>query len=132
MAVIVLAEDELHIAQVVSLWLAKNQHVVHKAYNGRDALELVRQHRPDLLITDVNMPVMDGIDLITACGAEGLPRVGTIMLTSRCDQTEIQEALKGLDVVLHPKPFSPSKLTNEVRQLLARSQSDLTRVNESG
>lgn len=122
MAVIVIAEDEVHITRVVSLWLKKGGHEVHEGINGRQALELVRQHRPELLITDVNMPVMDGLELVKACAAEGLPTVGTIVLTSRCDQAEIYGNLKGVDVVMHPKPFSPSKLTNEVAQLLAKSE----------
>ncbi len=122
MAVIVIAEDEVHIARVVSLWLKKGGHQVHEAINGRQALDMVRQHRPELLITDVNMPVMNGIELAQSCAAEGLPTIGTIVLTSRCDQAEIYKSLKGMDVVMHPKPFSPSKLTNEVAQLLAKAE----------
>jgi DNA-binding response OmpR family regulator len=121
MAVIVIAEDEVHIARVVGLWLKKSNHVVHESTNGRAALELVRQHRPELLIADVNMPVMDGIELVRTCAAENLPTVGTIVLTSRCDQAEIGDQLQGLDVLLHAKPFSPSKLTMEVQQLLSRA-----------
>jgi len=122
MAVIVIAEDEVHIARVVGVWLRKGGHVVYEANDGRSALELIRRHHPELLIADVNMPVMDGIELVTTCAATGQPRGGIIVLTSRCDQTEIRRRLKGLNVVFHPKPFSPSRLTQEVERLLARSQ----------
>ncbi len=126
MAVIVIAEDEVHIARVVSLWLKKSQHDVHEANNGKVALDLVRKLQADLLITDVNMPVMDGIELANTCAGEGLPKVGTIVLTSRCDQAEIVDRLQGLDVVMHPKPFSPSKLIGEVQQLLSKAESTAT------
>ncbi|MBN1347640.1 MAG: response regulator [Phycisphaerae bacterium] len=131
MAVIVIAEDELHIARVVSLWLTRNRHVVHVAHNGRDALDLVRQHDPDLLIADVNMPVMDGFELVDACAAEGRPKVGIIVLTSRCDQAEIGDRLKGHEVMLHPKPFSPSKLVGEVEEFLSGRQARSGAVSES-
>ncbi len=130
MAVIVLAEDEVHIARVVQLWLTKERHVVYQAGNGRAALQLVRDHRPDLLITDVNMPVMDGIELAVACAAEGLPKVGTIVLTSRCDQKEIRDRLTGMAVVFHPKPFSPTKLTQEVNQLLSGAKRSVAAAGE--
>jgi CheY-like chemotaxis protein len=117
MAVIVIAEDDPHILRVVSLWLKQNRHTLFEAANGQKALDLVRNHQPDLLITDMNMPVMDGVELTRTCAAEHLPKVGTIMLTSRCDQGHLQSCLKGLNVVLHPKPFSPSRLMEEVQRL---------------
>ena len=97
MATIVVAEDDVHITRVVSMWLKRNRHVVLEAINGRDALHLVRTHRPDLLLTDVNMPVMDGIELVSVCAEEGLLKAGVLVLTSRCDQAEIQDRLEGLE-----------------------------------
>lgn len=121
MAVIVLAEDDSHILRVVSMWLKKNRHTVLEAPNGKRALELVCAHHPDILIADVNMPLMTGIELVQACTAKGLPRLGTIVLTSRCDQSEIHAQLEGIRAVLHPKPFSPSRLMAEVQKLLEGS-----------
>jgi two-component system OmpR family response regulator len=121
MAKVVVAEDEVHISRVLSLWLSTNGHQAYEARNGRLALELVRQHHADLLITDINMPVMDGIELSMSCAGERLPKLGIIVLTSRCDQANIRDQLKDLNVVFHPKPFSPSKLMREVEQLLSRA-----------
>lgn len=121
MARIVLAEDDAHINRVVSMWLTQHRHSVFGAPNGRRALELVRAQQADLLITDVNMPGMDGIELVRLCAAEGLPRIGVIVLTSRCDQGDIIDALAGMRVVFHPKPFSPSRLVLEVEQLLSKA-----------
>ena len=119
MGQIVVAEDDVHLLRVVCLWLRRNAHVVHEARNGREALEAVRRHRADVLVCDVNMPAMDGLELVAACAAEGLPRLGTLVLTSRCDQSQILDRLAEHDVRLHPKPFSPSKLIAEVESILS-------------
>jgi two-component system chemotaxis response regulator CheY len=127
MAVIVLAEDDVHILRVVSIWLKQNRHTVLEARNGREALSLVLEHRPDVLVADVNMPVMDGITLVRTCADQALPRMGTIVLTSRCDQREIHANLQGMNVVLHPKPFSPSRLVGDVEKLIAGVQTGAAR-----
>lgn len=122
MATIVLAEDDVHIIRVVSMWLKQHKHQVFEAPNGRRALELVCAQKSDVLITDVNMPLMNGIELVHACAAEGLPRLGTVMLSSRCDQDDIFDSIKGLPVVFHPKPFSPTRLVKEVQDLIQRAE----------
>ncbi|HOA72627.1 MAG TPA: response regulator [Phycisphaerae bacterium] len=121
MATIVLAEDDVHIMRVVSMWLKQHDHQVFEAPNGKRALELVRSGVCDVLVTDVNMPLMDGIELVKTCAAERLPRLGVVMLTSRCDQADIVDSLQGLRVVFHPKPFSPSRLVKEVDELIKRA-----------
>jgi CheY-like chemotaxis protein len=131
MAVIVLAEDDVHILRVVSIWLRQNRHTVLEARNGREALSLVLEHRPDVLIADVNMPVMDGIELVKACAEQALPRTGTVVLTSRCDQREIHSTLEGMNVVLHPKPFSPSRLVADVESLIGGAHSGVACGNQA-
>ncbi len=121
MASIVLAEDDVHIIRVVSMWLKQHQHTVLEASNGKRALELVQANQADVLITDINMPVMDGLELVKRCAAEGLPKVGIVMLTSRCDQADIVDSLQDLPIVFHPKPFSPSRLVTEVEAMLSRA-----------
>lgn len=118
MATIVIAEDDAHILRVVSMWLARHGYTVVEAANGRKALELVREHHPDLLVTDVNMPGLDGIELAKACADEGLTANGTLMLTSRCDQAEIIDALAGMPVMFHAKPFSPTRLVEQIGEML--------------
>lgn len=132
MAHIVLAEDDAHILRVVSMWLKRNHHTVFEAANGRQALSLVLENRPDILITDVNMPLMDGIELVKACDAEALPRMGTIMLTSRCDQQEMHASLEGLRVALHPKPFSPSRLMADVERLISGGHAEVSQGGTGG
>lgn len=118
MAKIVVAEDDRHISRVIALWLQRGGHQVLTATDGAKALELIRAESPDLLVTDVNMPVMDGLDLLAAVRAESLIAHQAVVLTSRCDQAEIEARARELGAVVHPKPFSPMHLTETVEAAL--------------
>ncbi len=121
MAKILVAEDDRHIIRVITLWLTRIGHEVIAAENGAIALELLREHRPDLLITDVNMGVMDGLELLEAANKESLLSHRSIVLTSRCDQTEIEARVGQLGAQVHPKPFSPLHLTKAIESALESS-----------
>ncbi len=118
MARIVVAEDDPHISRVITLWLKRNGHEAFAAEDGRKALDLIRRLKPDLLVTDVNMPHMDGLELLTAVRTERLIRRPVIVLTSRCDQGEIEATVAALGAVVHPKPFSPHHLMRAIEQAL--------------
>lgn len=118
MATILVAEDDSHISRVVSLWLKRNGHHVLNAEDGCKALELIRTQAVDLLVSDVNMPCMDGMELLQTVRAEGLLTKPAIMLTSRCDQVEIEAKAKSLGAVVHPKPFSPLHLMEAIESAL--------------
>ncbi|GMV98401.1 MAG: hypothetical protein AMXMBFR83_27510 [Phycisphaerae bacterium] len=118
MATILVAEDDSHISRVISLWLKRHGHEVITAEDGAKALEIIRSLRPDLLVTDVNMPTMDGLDLLQQVRAEGLLKRPAIVLTSRCDQAEIAVRVASLGAVVHPKPFSPLHLMEAVQASL--------------
>jgi CheY-like chemotaxis protein len=119
MACIVIAEDQAHIRHVLTMWISRFGHTVVQAGTGVLALEALRTNRADLLITDVNMPEMDGIELtrkaFTACPT--LRRV--FVVTSRCDQHSILAELSDPRVQVFPKPFSPSQLLKDVEQAIA-------------
>jgi len=118
MARILVAEDDRHISRVIALWLQRGGHEVSAAHDGLEALEALRRTRPDLLITDVNMPGMDGLDLLEKARSESLLRYQAIVLTSRCDQAEIEARARTLGALVHPKPFSPQRLTEAVEAAL--------------
>jgi DNA-binding response OmpR family regulator len=120
MATILVAEDDPHIGRVIALWLERGGHEVIIAADGQRALEVIRARRPDLLVTDVNMPGMDGLDLLDVVQAESLMRHPAIVLTSRCDQVEIEARAGRLGAVVHPKPFSPLHLTEAIDAALNR------------
>ena len=118
MAKILVAEDDRHISRVIQMWLQRSGHEVIAATDGKKALELIRSTHPDLLLTDVNMPLMDGMDLLEIVHAESLIPHPSIVLTSRCDQMEIEARASRLGAVVHPKPFSPLHLAEAVETAL--------------
>jgi len=126
-ASILIAEDDAHIVRVLALWLRRNGHDVAEARTGRDALERLRRGGIELMVTDVNMPGLTGLELLATASAEGLLPCGAIVLTSRCDQREIADAVRSIGGIVHPKPFSPSGLLTVIEEKLSRRASAGTR-----
>jgi len=117
MSRILVAEDDPHTLRVICLWLTRQGHEVFEARNGVAAWELVQQQRPEILITDINMPGMDGLGLLEQLmRAEHAPR-GVVVLTNRWDHREIGHDLAEWGVRVVPKPFSPTRLAGLIEQL---------------
>ena len=123
---ILVAEDDRHLQRVISLWLERIGYQVHCRGDGRAALEAFQQVSPDILITDVNMPEMDGVALARTVLAESERAVGVIILSCRVDMIGIGAELGDERVIHHPKPFSPSRLIEEV-EMLCKRMAALTR-----
>ena len=121
MAKILIVEDEAHIARVMAMWLTRQGHTVIETSNGQLALEVLSREAVDLIISDMNMPVLDGLGLATAVRHD-LKLVTPIMLvTARCDQQALAEQLKPLQVKTCPKPFVPSRLVADIERLIAEA-----------
>ncbi|GMU83024.1 MAG: response regulator [Phycisphaerales bacterium] len=117
---ILVAEDDPHILRVISLWLTRQGYEVIEARNGEVAIQLYDERRPDIIITDINMPVMDGLALLdTVFSRPRLPR-GIVVLTNRWDHREIGQRLEDSGVITVPKPFSPTKLAELIQTIDAR------------
>ncbi len=117
MSHILVAEDDPHILRLISMWLKRQGHDVREARNGLAARQMLDEAAVDVLVSDVNMPGMDGIELIRTVLPEGRVRQGVIVLTNRWDHSEIREQLARWAVHVLPKPFSPSKLSELVESL---------------
>jgi CheY-like chemotaxis protein len=117
MSRILVVEDDPHILRVVSLWLSRQGHDVLEARNGLAALELVAQHQPEILITDINMPGMDGLELLEQLKQQKCLPPGIVVLTNRWDHREIGQNLADWGARMVPKPFSPTKLAELIEQL---------------
>jgi two-component system, OmpR family, alkaline phosphatase synthesis response regulator PhoP len=115
---ILIAEDEPRIAGIVRDYLARAGYSVTVAGNGIDALTIARTHRPDLIILDLGLPHMDGMDVTRALRKHS--RVPIIMLTARVDESDKVSGLElGADDYV-TKPFSPKELIARVRAVFRR------------
>ncbi len=114
---IVVAEDDPHILRVICLWLSRQGHEVPPAQNGLEALALVCAHQPAVLVTDVNMPGMDGLALLAELERLQRRPDGVVVLTNRWDHREIGDMLAAGKLHVLPKPFSPSKLAALIAEL---------------
>jgi two-component system alkaline phosphatase synthesis response regulator PhoP len=117
---ILVADDESHILNVVSLKLTNAGFTVFTAADGQEALELATAQRPDLLITDYHMPQLSGLELCQRLkqnpATAGIP---TIMLTARGYSLEPSDTEQnGINRMLS-KPFSPRQLLATVNEMLA-------------
>jgi DNA-binding response OmpR family regulator len=116
---IVVAEDDTKQAHVIRLYLEHHGHRVITVHDGRSALDVCRTQHPDLLVLDVMLPQLSGIDVCRVLRVEsGIP---IVLLTARTTEADL---LLGLDVGADDyitKPFSPRELVARVRALLRRA-----------
>ncbi len=119
---ILVVDDDRKIVELVRLYLEKDGYRVSAAYDGLQSLELARQPQPALIVLDLMLPGIDGLDVCRILRGEG-NKVPIIMLTAKTTEAD---KLIGLDLGADdyvPKPFSP-------RELLARVRAVLRRVGE--
>lgn len=122
MALIIYAEDDELVGELVQTTLIDAGHAVGVVTNGRDALAIVRQRRPDLLILDISMPQMTGSQVLDQVRLdERLYDLPVLMLTARRSQTEEDMALKAGATEYLRKPFDPDQLVVTVSALLAKA-----------
>jgi CheY-like chemotaxis protein len=116
---ILVADDESHILNVVSLKLSNAGYVVVTASDGQEAFELATAQRPDLIITDYHMPLLSGLELCQklrqSAATTGIP---TILLTARGYGLEPADMEQNGISRLVSKPFSPRQLLATVNEML--------------
>lgn len=116
---IVVADDDQDIRRLIVFTLKRRGYTVLEAGNGQAALDLVLAERPDMVILDVMMPLMTGLE-VTARLKDNPETAATpvLILSARGQEGEIQEGLgKGAHAYL-VKPFAPQELASYVMQLL--------------
>src|SRR5437899_8618821 len=119
-ATILVVDDEPRIVQLVRDYLEHGGFTVLTASDGPAALRTARTGRPDLVVLDLGLPGLDGLDVARSLRREG--EVPIIMLTARAEESDRIVGLElGADDYL-TKPFSPNELVARVRALLRRAQ----------
>ena len=118
---ILVADDEASIRLLVRSTLEDEDRCeIHEASDGRETLAHLRAHAPDVLILDLMMPRVSGIDVLEELNKQPLPRRPRIIVLS-AKVNEEKHALKlGADLFLR-KPFSPLQLMEIVEKVLAQS-----------
>jgi DNA-binding response OmpR family regulator len=122
---ILVVDDEPEIVRLVRAYLERAGFTVVTASEGREALAVFRHERPNLVILDLNLPGLDGLDVCRSM--RRVSDIPIIMLTARMEETD---RLIGLEMGADDyvvKPFSPREIVARVRAVLRRSEVGLAR-----
>jgi CheY-like chemotaxis protein len=119
---ILVADDESHILNVVSLKLRNAGFRVVTASDGQEALTIAQQEKPNLLITDYHMPGMSGLELCRALKENAeTSNIPAIMLTARGYHLEPRDTKESGILRMLSKPFSPRQLLSTVNEILEKA-----------
>jgi len=120
---VLVVDDEIHIVHVVAIKLRNNGYEVISADNGAEAFELACEEKPDIIVTDFQMPVMSGLELVEKLRQrDDMKDIPVIMLTARsfAISKEQQEDLRISSCL--SKPFSPKELLGNIEDVLYQKQ----------
>ncbi len=116
---VLVVDDEIHIVHVVAIKLRNNDYEVITAENGSEAFKLACEVNPDIVVTDFQMPVMTGLELVEKLRqTEQMKNTPVIMLTARsfAIEDEQKENLRISECL--SKPFSPKELLRSIEDIL--------------
>jgi CheY-like chemotaxis protein len=121
LAKILFCEDNENVRKLIGVAMRTTSHEVHLADDGDTGLELARQHHPDLVVTDLAMPRMSGLELHDALKSDPeLARIKIAFLTASTQRNLVVQAQERSPQAILFKPFSPATLRDEVESLLGR------------
>ncbi|UCC54143.1 MAG: response regulator transcription factor, partial [Anaerolineaceae bacterium] len=119
---ILVVDDEASVVEVVALYLRRDGFQVRVARDGREALAALRSQLPSLVVLDVMLPELDGLEIMRRLRAEPSSDIPVILLTARSQEVDRIFGLElGADDYV-TKPFSPAELVSRVKAVLRRTQ----------
>lgn len=123
MALIIIADDDPLVGDIVRYTLSEHGHIVGIVANGVDALRVVETERPDLVILDCSMPGLGGVDLLRQLRVSRTSfDIPILMLTARSSRDDEEIALRaGADDYLR-KPFDPAELLAIVDHIMTKAE----------
>jgi two-component system cell cycle response regulator DivK len=112
---IVVADDDPDILSIVSMSLEAQGYVVHKAANGREAIDLAREHHPDLILMDMMMPLVSGYEATSELKADpGTKDIPVVGLSAKAMASDMERATDvGIDGYI-TKPFRIAQVLSVV------------------
>jgi len=117
--VIMTADDSASVRQMVAFTLKQNGYTVVEAVDGRDALTKLSSHKVDMLLTDLNMPNLDGIGLIKGVRSGTLNKfIPIVMLTTESQDSKKAEGKSAGASGWIVKPFKPEQLITVIKKVL--------------
>lgn len=122
---ILVVDDEQDLLDLIEYNLKKEDFDVLKAEDGKEGIKMARKHSPDLILLDIMMPKMDGLEAVEVIrNDEELKRIPIIFLTARGDEkTEVEGLNKGGDDYI-TKPISTTKLISRIKAVLRRFENN--------
>ncbi len=127
---ILIAEDEMIMLKIIELRLKKDGHQVIVTSNGKEALEQIKLHDPDMIIADIMMPFVSGLEIVSEVKQGKQQRaVPIIILSAMGQENVVLEAFNlGADDYI-TKPFSPNELSMRVKRL-AQNKNSFIKIDE--
>jgi len=121
---VLLCDDEIHILRAAEFKIKRAGHDVRIASNGEEAWELIQEQTPDIVITDCQMPRLDGVGLVRRMRqTDTTEAIPVYMLTAKgfeLSHEELKNELNVLDVIA--KPFSPRELLARVEDVFSETE----------
>lgn len=121
MAKILVADDDSEVREFIKFTLKKEGHEIITASDGRETLKKIYEYKPDLVVLDVMMPIMDGYHICKVIREDPkyapVPKV--IIATARKDELDKKlSGIAGADAFIS-KPFKPEELVSEIKKVLS-------------
>ena len=118
---ILVADDDPDILSIVSMSLETQGYTVHKATNGREAVDLAREHHPDLILMDMMMPIVSGYEAVGELKADASTRdIIIVGLSAKAMATDMERATDaGIDGYI-TKPFRIAQVLSVVESYLTK------------
>lgn len=116
---ILIVEDEEMMLKALEFRLKKDGYIVLLASDGREALRIIKEEEPDAVITDIMLPYVNGLEIVSFVKKEIAKSTGVIVLSRVGLEKTVLEAFElGADDYI-AKPFSPNELSIRIKRLLA-------------
>lgn len=127
-ATILLADDEEDIKAILQMFLESNGYKVLTAFDGLDALQQIKDTLPDLVLMDIMMPVVDGIEVTRQIKADDATKhIPVIMLTAAAQSVMVERAMEAGAADYVAKPFEPEKLQATIEKVLAGPENNFNK-----